>query len=330
VQSESTAPLIPDEIKARRRELLGHAEQEAQKALDAQQDRERLVKAGNLVEDLGSAFENESKADKDYLARWLKAMAAYKAVLTELEQKAEKVHQTDENHSEQWAKVVLFQRGWLDRLKQPAAGVADCFGDILQPAVNIFLAADTEPDRAATELADLAATDPGCAMQIAGCLRRGIRAVAEGRWLGPVCKYTCGGTPPEVIDTPSFWQPVEPHAATDRTRGKPMPPIADLDEFAERPSVPTAEWCLLPAWRVRWEGKAIRLTPHLYRLLEYLLKQRRDSLKAVAVQDAVWGKDNVHEKTFANCFSSLNNALAPISFPLTWHVKAGHVHRQSC
>jgi hypothetical protein len=113
-------------------------------------------------------------------------MAAYKRVLAELEEKAEKIEQADKPHWDQWTKAVLFKRGWRGRLEQPPAGVQERFGDTWQPAVNIFLAADTEAEQIATELANLAATDPGFATQIVDCLRWGIRPVAEDHWLAPV------------------------------------------------------------------------------------------------------------------------------------------------
>jgi len=181
----SATPFIPEETKARWRRQIEQADRERKEHLDAERDRYRLVNAGNLVEDLGGEFEYELKADREYVTRWIKTMAVYRVVLTELEQKAEKMEQADKNHWKQWTKVVVFKRGWLDQLKQPPADVADLFGDAWQPAVNIFLAADTAPDLAATELANLAAMDPGFAMSVGGCLRRGIRPVAEGRWVPP-------------------------------------------------------------------------------------------------------------------------------------------------
>jgi hypothetical protein len=100
------------------------------------------------------------------------------------------------------------------------------------------------------------------------------------------------------------------------------------DEFARRPSTPTAEWCLQAGWRVRWEGEPVTLTPRLYQLLAFLLSRGARPIEATVVEEGVWGGE-VNRKTFSNSFSALNSALVPIKFPWTWHVKCDHVHRES-
>lgn len=175
---------MPDPILARQRAAAEQARQEHEKALDAQRDRDRLVKAGNLVQDFGSAFEQELKTDKEYLTQWANLMAGYRRVLGELERKAEKLERADREHGERWANVVLVKRGVFDRLEHPPVGVVGD-EDAWQKAVAIFQAAGTDPARSVEMLTQLA-TDPdlgGFAMCVARCLRRDIRTVAE--WIEP-------------------------------------------------------------------------------------------------------------------------------------------------
>jgi hypothetical protein len=229
--NNASSSLIPEEIKARRRKQSESADRQRENYLDAQKDRCRLVNAGNLVADIGD-LELELKADKEYLAGWIKAMATYQLVLSELDQKAEKLEQTDKNHWEQWVKVVVLKRSWLDRLKQPPAGVQESLGDAWEPAVNIFLAAKTDPGRVVRELADLAATDPGFAISVAGCLRRGIRPVAEGYWSAPVAATGLLPTPVESEATePTPLSVGEPNNGAEEPPSPaiiPMPVTVDL------------------------------------------------------------------------------------------------------
>jgi hypothetical protein len=198
----AATPLIPDEIKARQQELKERAEQAAEKALEDERDRYQLVNAGNLMEDSLGNFDWHWQ-DKEYFARAVNSMADYKRVLAEMEEKAEKIEQADKQHWDQWSKAVPFKRGWRGRLEQPPAGIRERFGDAWQPAVNIFLAADIEAKRVATELAGLAATDPGFARQIVDCLRGGIRPVAQDRWLVPL-------SAPALLPPPVEGQASEP------------------------------------------------------------------------------------------------------------------------
>lgn len=92
-----------------------------------------------------------------------------------------------------------------------------------------------------------------------------------------------------------------------------------------RPDSPTADWCLLPGRRVRWEGEPVELQKRLWNLLEYLLTHPGYPLQQGVIEDAVWNGEEITSKTFANTFSRLNAALAAISFPWTWRVSDGEV-----
>ena len=176
---KSHSPLISDEILARRYQENEQAHQEHQLAAAARRDHDKRVAAGNLVQDLGGEFElalmNGETMRPDLIPRWVKAIAAYKAVLAE--------------------------GGRLERLSQPMPGVTEYRSDVWHAAVPIFLAADTEHDRAVATLADLAANVPIFAVSVARCLRREIRAVAEG--------YQIDAVEPWKIET----------AGTGQTRG---------------------------------------------------------------------------------------------------------------
>jgi hypothetical protein len=106
------------------------------------------------------------------------------------------------------------------------------------------------------------------------------------------------------------------------------PPPGEPNEFAPRPPEPTAEWCLLPAYEVRWEGPPVRVTPRLHELLRFLLGRRHYPIEVIDLEEGVWGQREVNPKTLANTLSRLNNALESTHFPWTWHPRAGHVERQ--
>jgi hypothetical protein len=164
--------MTDDPILARKRAEAKKTRQRLAAEKAEQQSRSRVVAANNRVEDLGGEYESKPTADKEYLTRWVNALAEYKAALAERE-------------SELLAKPgdpdVLDVRGWQDRLTEPPKGSAGSDPDASQKAVEIFLASgDTR--RAVKMLKDLA-TDPdlgGFAVSVAGCLRREIRHVAEG------------------------------------------------------------------------------------------------------------------------------------------------------
>ena len=107
-------------VMARQREEAEQARQEHQRTENAKRDRDRLVAAGNLVEALGERFELEQKADKEYLKRGVKAMAAYKALLAE--------------------------RGRLELLAQLPAGLAGHDRDVWQKAGDVREPSCRRPD----------------------------------------------------------------------------------------------------------------------------------------------------------------------------------------
>jgi hypothetical protein len=93
-----------------------------------------------------------------------------------------------------------------------------------------------------------------------------------------------------------------------------------------RPAHPTADWCLLPGFHVRWDGPT-QLEPLLWHLLHYLLKCDHYPLSVAALQESVWGGKDILPKTVANAISRLNNDLERIRFPWSWSVSKEHVYR---
>jgi hypothetical protein len=93
-----------------------------------------------------------------------------------------------------------------------------------------------------------------------------------------------------------------------------------------RPPQPTADYCLRPGFRVRWEGET-DLQPLLWRALEHLLSQQDYPLPVDRLEDALWHGQAITSKTLANTLSRLNTALLPIKFTWTWRVRSGFVYR---
>jgi hypothetical protein len=113
-------------------------------------------------------------------------------------------------------------------------------------------------------------------------------------------------------------------AAADRmdAAARTNPPPAD-----ERPPAPTAAFCLLNGFRVRWNGETT-VRRQLWRVLEFLLSRGENPCGVRDLEDAVWNGDAVLSKTLANTLSELNGDLCRISFPWTWHVGQGQIHRE--
>jgi hypothetical protein len=143
---------MPDPINtiiARQRELVEQADRAREKYLAECREHDKLVYAGNLVSQLGQGYELDLTTGN--LHRWVQAMANYKAQLA--------------------------ARGWLDRLAQPPADIAE--PDAWQLATEIFGVVDTDPDQAVV-LLEQAATVTCLAVSIARVLRRELRQVVEG------------------------------------------------------------------------------------------------------------------------------------------------------
>jgi hypothetical protein len=151
--SGSPNPSIPDDIKARQRQAAEQARLEQQRATKEREDRHRLAAAGNRVDDLGSDYELQQRADEGYLRGWVTAIAAYKAV----------------------------SPSWPNR-EVPPAGLTEHRRDAWRVAVKVFLASDTAPQEAVDEL-KWVATIPDFAATMAQWLRRGLRQVCEDPWV---------------------------------------------------------------------------------------------------------------------------------------------------
>jgi hypothetical protein len=225
-----------DPIIARRRVEAEQARQEHEQREAAQRGRDELAATGNLVETLGRDFELEQKADKAYLNRWVEAMGAYKS---------------------------LFKLRMLKRLKQSPAGLTEHGRDAWQTAVDIFLAADTDPARAMAMLEDVAKL-PDFAVSVARWLRRGIRGQAEGYRLDGLASVVASpkNSPVLIPDPPSpeggsatepaagtVWQDVQRRLERLRSQGEPW---TSCGEMAERFSCST-----------QTVHKAIHATPEL-------------------------------------------------------------------
>jgi hypothetical protein len=105
---------------------------------------------------------------------------------------------------------------------------------------------------------------------------------------------------------------------------------AAADPKATRPPAPTADYCLLPGYRVRWKGKdplPPALQPQLWHLLKYLLSRKSYPFEVGDLEKAVWEGKQVTKKTVPNALSRLTIALEAVAFPWSWHVGSGHVHR---
>jgi hypothetical protein len=97
-------------------------------------------------------------------------------------------------------------------------------------------------------------------------------------------------------------------------------------KITSRPAHPTADFCLLTMFRVRWDGTT-ELEPLLWHLLDNLLRRDHYPVARAALEEAVWAGKGVVSKTVDNAISRLNVALLPIRFPWEWRVKAGIVYR---
>jgi hypothetical protein len=92
----------------------------------------------------------------------------------------------------------------------------------------------------------------------------------------------------------------------------------------QRPAAPTAGYCLLHGYRVRWNGET-RLRPQLWRMLSFLLGANKYPLEVGMLEDEVWDRDGAKSKTMANAISALNIELATIEFPWAWHLRHGQI-----
>jgi hypothetical protein len=88
----------------------------------------------------------------------------------------------------------------------------------------------------------------------------------------------------------------------------------------ERPTSPTAGYCLIPPNTARWEGTT-ELRSQLYQLLAVLLAQETWPVPFDALESVV----DDSGKNVSNAVSRLNLALEPTKFPWTFRTKSAHV-----
>jgi hypothetical protein len=92
------------------------------------------------------------------------------------------------------------------------------------------------------------------------------------------------------------------------------------------PEHPTARYCLLAGYRVRWDGET-DLQPQLWRILEYLLSRDDYPFAVGHLEEAIWRGEGVTMKTMQNKVSALGAALLPIQFPWSYRINKSHVYR---
>jgi hypothetical protein len=144
----------------------------------------------------------------------------------------------------------------------------------------------------------------------------GIRAGEAAGWAIP-------GPLPVALEFPAAPQAGR---ATWRVAGRVEPILPDVGRPPVRPSAPTAEYCLLQGYRVRWQGET-ELQPLLWRVLEFLLSRGAYPCGVAGLEEAAWPGEGVASKTLANTVSRLNAALLAIQFPWTWRVRHAQIYR---
>jgi hypothetical protein len=108
-----------------------------------------------------------------------------------------------------------------------------------------------------------------------------------------------------------FVEALTPNCAAE----SPSPPARDAEEA--RPPEPTAEYCLLRGYRVRWGGE-IDLPPRSWELLECLLRQKLWPVSFDRVMNIkTWRGKNTSDKTVQNAVYELDRLLEKINFPWT-------------
>jgi hypothetical protein len=137
----------------------------------------------------------------------------------------------------------------------------------------------------------------------------------------------------EVLGEQSWgYQVLDPRGLLDGFRAR----LEEVEELLERfsnnagprPAHPTAEYCLLKGYKVRWDSARdpIDLQPLLHKLLEHLLSRDEYPIRVNSVERPVWGSE-VKSKTIANRISDLNKKLRLVEFPWWWSVKGGFIIR---
>jgi hypothetical protein len=145
---------MSDPILARQRAEAEKIRQKLEEDKATRQALSRRVAAAHRMEDLLGPFAGVVPPDTNYLTQCVEAIAEYKALLAERE---------------------LLE----DRLTQRPGHIDP---DTWQMAVEIFRAADADPDRAVGMLMELTELpSPGFASAVADCLRQEIRSAAEGK-----------------------------------------------------------------------------------------------------------------------------------------------------
>jgi hypothetical protein len=110
-------------------------------------------------------------------------------------------------------------------------------------------------------------------------------------------------------------------------------PTSPLAVPEERPTVPTADYCLIPPQTVRWKDESVELQPRLWRLLGFLLRQEGRAVKIEDAEAEVAGIDVLNgtlreakkRKWPGNDLSTLNAKLEAVKFPWSFHVRTGYI-----
>jgi hypothetical protein len=139
------------------------------------------------------------------------------------------------------------------------------------------------------------------------------RVLAGQREVGAV------GIPPESDRWSLAWESA--YEARRAASGVPQAATAAAGE-RPRPARPTADWCLLPGFRVRWDRAPVNLPPRLWRLLEVILADGSGCIPftADALESLYRDKPN-SDNRLRKDVSALTVKLLCIDWPASYRTK---------
>ncbi len=91
--------------------------------------------------------------------------------------------------------------------------------------------------------------------------------------------------------------------------------------------MPTADYCLLPGFRVRCGDGETELSPQLWRILNQLLSQNDYPCSPDGLENVIRDGQLVKTKRIQNRLSDLSKALECVKFPWTYSLRKSHIHR---